>query len=1196
MVVDYKPRELLRGPLRLRGVSLRGVEIHARRGRPVEEDADAEPGVPFRPPRVTIDHVEVTRSFCEVSGPYGRLKQRLPRVDWTGSVASDSVLTVVSESSDIFWETRDVRIRDLQGIFSLDDERVGFSHASLLLNESPIQTDGSRYHDGRLALSVRGRDVRVSEIEDLIDMNIGFTARGDLEMDFLSRSDTLAMDVLFDGELEGFGIVGFSGMAELVPGSLDWSRMRGRIDGAFFDGSGWFDLRDTDDVVFQLTGDVSDVDISTGLVPAPGLPETDGWGWMELWRRDRTNDTMVSGWLADGRVSVVPFDTCWVDVEASDDGVRFNRLGLRMPAGEALVTGASDPDGAFAGELTVVADDLSRLPASWNLPPLTGRLVGGGALTGEQEVFDLRGEAVLLGADMSPLHADTCRIDFTVEDALGRAKVGFDAAGAGLTVAEVDLGDFRASGVATDEVARLHSFRSARGDTIVAFRGQATFSDSLTACYVPELEMNLEGTAWSLDDALRLAISPDVVSVEDVTLSSERGSISCGLISDRPAARLDGAVRCRDLDLALLNPFVDLESGLSGRVTADFRLAGSPDDPLIDVTADLVDCPLPLARIDSLSVDALLHGGTVTIDHLELLTGRGRVSVAGTISHPRASWRDFWPGAALDLELGVAQGDWSFIDQFEVPALDRIAGVFDADLGIGGTTDQPEISGEVVSAPFDIHWAHLDELSGRLAYGEGQLVLSGLEGRRGATPLDGRIEIPLRIDFLSEPVSPPEGPLYMRVTIPDGSDLAAMTTMTNAFIESGGRGGLDLVIAGPASHPRYSGRATVRDGNCVLRGLGEIYRDVSIDAEWRGDVLEITRIEGREGARGTFRGDGEVRFDGLELDGFDLRLAADRFLVASIPDLRALVRSSDLRLSGVKVGPDSLIAPRFSGAAEVIEARYTGDFSEKAGVSDPLAGTVAPDWLADLHLTAAPRTCRIVNKAMELYLGGDARLVRDLEGLYLRGSMNIDAGRLPVFNNDFRVTRGALDFSREVGVIPRIDMTAETQVRLPSYDGGTRRLEKIYVDVTGSVSRPVVDFRSESGYARSNIERMLLGLSPYATDTQTTAGLQTASVAAGFNMLEREIATELEVVDTFDIEGGRERVDGTTQTLIGVGKYIGRDLYIKYAQALTDPDRDFLVEYQISNHLLLQSEISSRRDEALGNTTYSVDLKYRFEY
>ena len=125
---------------------------------------------------------------------------------------------------------------------------------------------------------------------------------------------------------------------------------------------------------------------------------------------------------------------------------------------------------------------------------------------------------------------------------------------------------------------------------------------------------------------------------------------------------------------------------------------------------------------------------------------------------------------------------------------------------------------------------------------------------------------------------------------------------------------------------------------------------------------------------------------------------------------------------------------------------------------------------------------------------------------------------------------------------------------------------------------------------------MLLGMTPNASDVPATSAVRQGTMAAGFNLLEREVAAELDLVDTFDIESGRVREDGTTQTLIGVGKYIGRDLYVKFAQAVTDQDREIVVEYQINDHLLLQSEVSRRANEILGDTTYNLDLKYRFEY
>ncbi|MBK7190009.1 MAG: translocation/assembly module TamB domain-containing protein [bacterium] len=66
--------------------------------------------------------------------------------------------------------------------------------------------------------------------------------------------------------------------------------------------------------------------------------------------------------------------------------------------------------------------------------------------------------------------------------------------------------------------------------------------------------------------------------------------------------------------------------------------------------------------------------------------------------------------------------------------------------------------------------------------------------------------------------------------------------------------------------------------------------------------------------------------------------------------------------------------------------------------------------------------------------------------------------------------------------------------------------------------------------------------------------------------------------------------------MIGVGKYIGSDLYLKYAQGVRQDDRDVLLEYQINQHLLLQSELRRRIDENQGDSTYNLDLKYRFEY
>jgi autotransporter translocation and assembly factor TamB len=439
----------------------------------------------------------------------------------------------------------------------------------------------------------------------------------------------------------------------------------------------------------------------------------------------------------------------------------------------------------------------------------------------------------------------------------------------------------------------------------------------------------------------------------------------------------------------------------------------------------------------------------------------------------------------------------------------------------------------------------------------------------------------------------------MQLDIPAGSNMGPLAQATNAFITTSGTAGAHVIISGPLDHPLYQGSLEIRDAGFVLRGLQEVYQEVSADGTLQGDELKISNIQGKEGLRGTFTGDGLVLFNGLELKFFDINLDLDRFLVASIPDLAAVVSGKGGRLTSVFVGPDSTMVPKFSGDLEIMKARYTGNFNEGGGGNDPMMATVAPDWLADLRLHAQPRVATIINRELELYMGGDLNLVRTQAGLRLRGSMDVNSGRLIVFNNNFEVRRGSLDFSQELGFDPQLDIDAETKYRLRSEHSSNSIIEIIGVHVTGPLSGPDIQFTSDRGYSREAIQRMLLGLEPHATPEGDSARLANTSIAAGLNIVEREIARELDIFDTIEIDQiQRQRETGTSglDPLIGVGKYIGSDLYLKYAQGIRQDDRDVIVEYQINQHLLLQSEIRRRIDENQGASTYNLDLMYRFEY
>jgi len=1198
VVVDFKIGEILGVVPHVRRVLVSRPEVYSRAGHDTTVTAaKRDAGTLF--PNLEIDQLVVNDAYLEFSGSDGRLTERISKLDWRGGIKSGDQLALHLRGCDVLWDTHDSQLEQLRGDIVIDEREVAVPELFGTFNGSPVAVAGTRTWAGDLDLSVEAVGVAVAEVENLIDMTIGFTAEGDLVGTFVTDADALLYEGVFSGELEGYRMRDLRGQAAIGDDKVVLSGLSGEVNGATFTGFGVFDVASSDSIAFFLEGDATQLNLQNGLIPGEDeMPATDGSGRLRIEHTDNPLWTRVTGVLERGFIETIPFDTCYVDVEVVGDSVIFNRVELMYRDLLGVVEGSADTNQVFRGAVSLASENLHSLPPGWGWPDVGGRMYAEGTVEGPLDDLNFTGWTSLYDFTLSALGARYSEVALVVDDVLGDPVITAGIDGDGFQLGDVPLGDYLLWGSVSSEAAHVDSFRSVLGDTTVTLRFQAGFADSISQFLVEEFRVEFEGYPWTIDEPVRFSIGDGHFLLPGARLESAQGTLEVNGLYERGQV-VGGNLELRNFALGMLDPFVDSSEPLAGQVTADVIVGGEPDTPEVNLTAELRNAPFALATIDTLQIAAGFSQGVFDFQELDLRTNYGRIRGAGSIANPDAGPSEFWDGAELDMELEIREGDWAFLDQFAIPALDRLAGRFDGTLQVGGSSREPLIRGDVRSAPFHVHWLHLDELTGEIWADSEELILGDLRGRKRDLNLEGRIELPMELDLLSEPTTPLDGPFYMQLEIPENSNLAPLNFATNAFVQVEGRGEAQVIVSGPLEHPFYQGSVAIRDAGFVLRDLAEVYYDASCTGVFRGDELLVSNIQGKEGARGTFAGEGSVLFNGLELETFDIRLNLERFLVASVPDLRLVVSSENGRMTGAQVGPDSMLVPRFSGNMEVLKGRYEGDFSEKGGGNDPLQGTVAPDWLADLRIHAAPRTMRIVNRDMELYLGGDVNLVRAEDGLYLRGSMDVNTGRLIVFNNTFNVERGRLDFSQEVGFDPRMDVDAVTRYRLRSQFSSNSIIETIGVHVGGTLSQPEISFSSDRGYSREAIQRMLLGLEPYATPEGDADNLRATSISAGFNLVEREIARELDIIDTIEIDvNQRRRETGETglDPLLGVGKYIGSDLYLKYAQGVRQDDRDFLVEYQINAHLLLQSEIRRRIDENQGQPTYNLDLKYRFEY
>ena len=1198
LAVDFRLREVLGRHVRLRRLAARGVEIYRNEEPPQPQPAAARSRTV---PRLAIDVVDLRDGRLEVSDSDGRLRERLVDIAWRGEIGdAPDRLVVTTQGGGVRWETRDTVLQRIYGEVSLARDGVRFHDLSALWNDGRVTVTGGVTDQG-VVVKASARTVSVDELNRLVGLELEFAAAGDVDCTVAVANDTVRFAGDFTGRFADWDLEGVRGEALIAGGVADFSLLRGGVGGAWFDGTLQVDHRDRANPVITIVGEARDLDLRAGLIPqGTDLPRTAGRGRLEIVHTVADRATRVRGLFTEGAIEIMPFDTCQVDVWAAEDSLRFRDVDLRYGSVRARLQGSVDRTDVFDGWLRLACDDLADLPPDWGWPAIGGRLDGLATLTGPVPDLEAAGSVTFHDLTLGPLGLAAGEAVLVGERVLADDwALGAATECDGFTLGGVPLGRYVLWLRSDPTSLAPDSLRTARGDTVVSGRGRADFSAGRADLAVDRLRVAFAGHVWQTDAPIAAAVGDGLLQLARARLVSDHGEIAATVDYRAADSLLAGRLQATNFDLNLLDPFLAGQVRPGGRATATVEVGGRPSRPVVTARGDLVDAAFPLARVDTLAVIAHLRAGTVRVDSLAVVSEYGRVALAGTVSHPGAGAADFWPGAALDLDVRVVDGDWAFLEQFELPALDRLAGRVNGRLNLAGTTAEPLVTGELDSAPFHFQWLHLDRLTGTVYADTTQLAFGDLRGNQDQLILEGRLELPLRFDLVSAPETPPDGPFYGRLRLPAGSDLGPLMYATNAFSRSSGRGEAEVIVSGPLSHPRYQGTVAVDEVGFVLRGNEEVYHDCRARGFFQDDLLVVQEIRGQEGLRGTFAGAGTVTFAGLVLRTWDITFKADRFLVASIPDLRALVRTANGRLTGVPVGPDSTLVPKFTGDFELVRGRYTGNFSGPGTGEDPRLGTIAPDWLADVRISGPPRTARIVNRTMDLDLSGDVTLVRDADGMVIIGGMDIDAGRLPVFNNTFKVVRGRLDFSRSVGVVPNVDIDAETSVRVPSQVQGASVVERITVHASGPADAMQISYSSESGYPRESIERMLLGLSPYPDSEGDQSALANASISAGLNLLEREIAGEIGVFDTVEIEQiQRQQAGGETglDPLIGVGKYVGTDLYIKYAQGVNQNDRDLLIEYQISNHLLLQMESRRRIDEYQGDATYNLDLKYRFEY
>jgi translocation and assembly module TamB len=542
-------------------------------------------------------------------------------------------------------------------------------------------------------------------------------------------------------------------------------------------------------------------------------------------------------------------------------------------------------------------------------------------------------------------------------------------------------------------------------------------------------------------------LAAPVVAVEaasrDLTINALRFDQATGLIRWQ-----DRTVRFEPLALRTNGQRYEVAGGITLAPTpgvsltwtvADGRLStllgfagtrlGIPFDATINGTASL-EGPLgnPTARLD-LTLDAgrlgdhavagrtnlSLANGSVTIQDLEFLVGRGRIAATGRYDLRGTSQIEV---SGADLDLDVMRP----LLRLRRPLLGRM----DFTVQLGGTLADPELGldleitrGGVEGATFDSLVAAGFYRDGMLQLVQGLLVQNGHKLRAaGSVPFNPKS---LRFD---------EGaPLDFRLTLAD-VNLSLLKLVTDRVEEARGAVEGGLTLSGTVAAPQLSGTMRVADGVVRLQGVRTPVEALTLGVRFDENTIRITEGSARIGG-GAARLDGTMRLTVSPSAGLLLEAGQDAPLV--------------LQGAGLRIA-----APPFA------DARFDGTVRAWGTLGDPrrpvtLDGRIAVSE-GTLALSAATgsgdpgrRAIPVVFQGLEMDAGrdlvvrvGDLRFVLRPEGSLvlsgtpaspkLEGTVEAQRGAVMALGNTFDLLEGTATFRPALGVRPQVAARAVTRI------------------------------------------------------------------------------------------------------------------------------------------------------------------------
>ena len=572
-------------------------------------------------------------------------------------------------------------------------------------------------------------------------------------------------------------------------------------------------------------------------------------------------------------------------------------------------------------------------------------------------------------ASFEPGSTPSFDVDATI-DSLGYGRLGFGAAQA------------RARGTRDS----LTWFARSRVGDLGAFLGGGRYArdSAVQRVGVDSLAVLLPGGVWFLERPVHITIGDSVLALDTLSLNSAAGPARLVVSGEvAPHGRADARLYLEMFPLAGVYALLQRDTlGVAGAVTATVALGGTRANPTYNGSFALSDAAFGGGTFRAPFMDGTLAYQNRRLDG-ELHLWRSGQQILNVTAHLPLdlALTDVAQRQLPDTLSVQARADSVDLTVLEAvtPLLRQVQGVFDADVGVGGTWDAPRLRGglEISGAGATIPALNVryDDIGGRLLLRGDTIRVEGLTLRSEK----GRAEVTgyLRLDRLTKPVLA----LNIAATEFKALDLKGYLTVT----ASG-----QLALGGPVFGATLTGRGTVTSGVLHFADLVN-KRVVNLDEPWVQDLIDTSLIRTQR-LGPEFE---SVFLDSLRIQGLQLTMGSDVWLRSTEANIQLTGTAAVNKVRGNYLLSGTLQAPR--GTYRLVVGPVSREFVVTQGTVHYF-GT--PDLDAELDIEARHVVHPVPSTTSRAADDKDITVIAHIRGTLLVPRLTLEAEHQPLSQSE----------------------------------------------------------------------------------------------------------------------------------------------------------------------------------------------------